>query len=146
MTDSSNLLHDFATVVALAELSDEVLGEGGAEAAHANCSKKTATVLVDFFEGGDSFRTFAGRLRVRSGMTAIVRPPVEPFSLLPSRPFPFAGHGVVPEFADQLRDRPARSREDPGARMGQRPVPPRLRPRESPPPAAAEAPAGESAR
>lgn len=65
-SDSSSLLHDFATTVALAELSDEVLGEGGAEAAHGNCTKKTATVLVDFFEGGDSFKTFAARIRVRS--------------------------------------------------------------------------------
>ena len=70
-SDSASLLHDFAATVAIAELSDEVLGEGGAEAAHANCSKKTTSLFVDLFEGGDSFGVFASELRVRSGMVAI---------------------------------------------------------------------------
>lgn len=69
--DTNPLNHDFSTTIALAELSDEALGEGGAEAAHANCTVKSVSIAVDMFEGGDSFKTFAARIRVRSGMTAI---------------------------------------------------------------------------
>lgn len=53
--DTNPLNHDFATTISLAELSDEVLGEGGAQAAHANCSVKTTSMFVDLFEGGESF-------------------------------------------------------------------------------------------
>jgi hypothetical protein len=62
---------DFATAVAVGELNPDVLGEDGFYAAAANCTVKTATIEVQFFEGGDSFRTYAARQRVRSGMTAL---------------------------------------------------------------------------
>ena len=65
-SDANPLNHDFSTTIALAELSDEALGEGGAEAAHANCSVKTVSMSVDLFSGGDSFKSFAARVRVRS--------------------------------------------------------------------------------
>ena len=70
-TDGSVLKHDFHTQVSLADLSEVVLGEEGFSQAAANCTIKTAMVDVPLFEGGDSFKRFAGRLRVRSGMSAI---------------------------------------------------------------------------
>lgn len=69
--DTNELVHDFHTTVAKAELSIDILGEEGVAAAEANCTPRTATVLIDLFEGGDSFKTFAARERVRSGMTAL---------------------------------------------------------------------------
>lgn len=69
--ETSNLLHDFSTMVALAELNPDVLGEDGYESAHANCTVNTDIIEVQLFDGGESFQTFAARLRVRSGMTAL---------------------------------------------------------------------------
>jgi len=69
--DTSNLLYDFSTTIAIADLNTDVVGEGGFASAHANCSVKTDVIEVDLFEGGDSFVTFAVRMQTRSGMTAI---------------------------------------------------------------------------
>ena len=48
-----------------------MLGEAFDDGAAANCTVKSYKFLVPTFEGGDSFKTFAARVRVRSGMTAI---------------------------------------------------------------------------
>ena len=69
--DNSPFRYDFHTVVARTELSTGALGVARWEAAEANCTIKTTTLYVPTFDGGDSFKTFAARLRVRSGMTAI---------------------------------------------------------------------------
>jgi hypothetical protein len=53
-TDTTTLPHSFETWVAKAMLSPDVIGEAQYEGAFANCTKKTGTVLVDLFEGGDS--------------------------------------------------------------------------------------------
>eukprot|EP00966_Prymnesium_polylepis_P221918 5134108-Prymnesium_polylepis.1 len=63
--------HEFHTVIAKAELSTALLGEEGVAAANANCTPKAAQIFVEMFSGGDSFKTFAARTRVRSGMTGI---------------------------------------------------------------------------
>ena len=67
-TDANLLKHSFETFVSKGELSAATLGEDGLDAANANCSVKQATVLIPLFDGGDSFKTFAARIRVRSGM------------------------------------------------------------------------------
>jgi len=69
--DGSQYKHDFSTIVSLTELSQFVLGEAFDNAAAANCSVKNYKFFVPTFEGGDSFKTFAARNQVRSGMTAI---------------------------------------------------------------------------
>ena len=68
--DGSEYKHDFATTVALTELSELVLGDGF-DGAAANCTLKTYVFKVPTFAGGESFRTWAARLQTRSGMTAI---------------------------------------------------------------------------
>ena len=64
--DGSQYKHDFSTIVSLTELSQFVLGEDFDDAAAANCTVKNYKFLVPTFEGGDSFKTFAARMRVRS--------------------------------------------------------------------------------
>jgi hypothetical protein len=68
---TSNIKHDFNTMVALSDLNSEVLGEDGFLSAHANCTTQTTTIEVFLFEGGDSFQRFAAETRVRSGATAL---------------------------------------------------------------------------
>ena len=48
-----------------------MLGEEFNTSAPANCSVKNVVLEVDTFAGGDSFKTFAARARVRSGMSAL---------------------------------------------------------------------------
>lgn len=69
--DGSEFNHDFATTVALTELSEFVLGDGFDSAAAADCVVKTYVFKVPTFAGGDSFKTWAARLQTRSGMTAV---------------------------------------------------------------------------
>ena len=69
-SDGAVLKHDFHTQLSLTDLSEVVLGDNF-DRAEANCSVKTATIDVPLFDGGTAFKTFAARLRVRSGMTAI---------------------------------------------------------------------------
>ena len=69
--DGTEYHHDFATVVSLSELSEFVLGNDFNDSAPANCSVKNVVLELDTFAGGDSFKTFAARVRTRSGMTAI---------------------------------------------------------------------------
>lgn len=68
--DGSQHLHDFSTIVSLTELSEFVLGDSFLSA-EADCTVRTHVFKVPTFAGGDSFGTFAARLRVRSGLTAI---------------------------------------------------------------------------
>ena len=67
--DSSTLAYDFATMIGRGELSPDVLGTDGFEAAAANCTLKTRIIEVPLFDGGQSFATFVTRLRIRSGMS-----------------------------------------------------------------------------
>jgi hypothetical protein len=67
--DTNPLHHEFHTTIAKAELSTALLGEDGVVNANANCTPKRTQIFVDLFDGGDSFKTFAARMRVRSGMT-----------------------------------------------------------------------------
>ena len=69
--DNSDLNYDFHTIVGITELGVISLGAAGHAAAEANCSIKSTILEVPAFGGGDAFKTFAARLRVRSGMTAI---------------------------------------------------------------------------
>jgi hypothetical protein len=62
---SSTLKYDFATMIAISELNPDVVGEDGYYAAAANCTTKTTVIEVPWFEGGDSFNTFATRMRIR---------------------------------------------------------------------------------
>ena len=62
---TSNLFYDFNTMIAISDLNPDVVGEDGFDSAHANCSVKTDIIEVDFFEGGDSFSTFAVRMQIR---------------------------------------------------------------------------------
>ena len=64
--DGSQYKHDFSTIVSLTELSQFVLGDAFDDAAAANCTVKNYKFMVPTFEGGDSFKTFAARTRVRS--------------------------------------------------------------------------------
>jgi len=70
-SDGAEYKHDFATIVSSTELSQFVLGEGFDTQAAADCTVRSYTFKVPIFRGGDSFATFAARMRVRSGMTAI---------------------------------------------------------------------------
>ena len=67
--DVQPLHHEFHTTIAKAELSVAMLGEDGMAGANANCTSKRTQLFVDLFDGGDSFKQFAARMRVRSGMT-----------------------------------------------------------------------------
>ena len=67
--DTNPLKHSFEVTIGKAELSTALLGEDGVAAANANCTPKRTFIPVDLFSGGDSFKTFAARTRVRSGMT-----------------------------------------------------------------------------
>lgn len=67
--DTNPLHSEFHTTIAKSELSVALLGEDGVEHANANCTAKRVQIFVDLFDGGDSFKTFASRMRVRSGMT-----------------------------------------------------------------------------
>lgn len=70
--DGASFNHDFATVVSLAELDEEVLGtEAFTEGAAADCNVRTHVFEVPTFAGGDSFKTVFARLQTRSGMTAL---------------------------------------------------------------------------
>ena len=69
--DNSDLNYDFHTIVGITELGVISLGAEGHAAAEANCSIKNTILEVPAFGGGEAFKTFAARLRVRSGMTAI---------------------------------------------------------------------------
>ena len=83
--DGSEFNHDFATTVALTELSEFVLGDGFDSTAAADCIVKSYVFEIPTFAGGDSFKTWAARIEARSGMTAIGEPhahaPVHPWSL-----------------------------------------------------------------
>ena len=68
---TSKLHYDFATMIAVSELNPDVLGEDGFFASASDCNVRQAVIEVDLFPGGDSFRRFANRLQVASGMTAI---------------------------------------------------------------------------
>jgi len=68
---TSNLLYDFSTTIAISDLNADVVGEDGFASAHADCNVKTDVIEFDFFEGGDSFLTYATRMQLRSGMTAL---------------------------------------------------------------------------
>jgi hypothetical protein len=70
-SDGAEYKHDFATIVSSTELSRFVLGDGFDAQAAADCTVRSYTFKVPVFRGGDSFATFAARMRVRSGMTAI---------------------------------------------------------------------------
>ena len=70
-SDGSQYKHDFATIVSSTELSQFVLGDGFDTQAAADCTVRQYTFKVPVFQGGDSFATFAARIRVRAGMTAI---------------------------------------------------------------------------
>jgi len=69
--DGSEYKHDFSSIISRTELGHFVLGEGFETQAAANCTIKTYVFKVPAFNGGDSFATFASRMQVRSGMTAI---------------------------------------------------------------------------
>ena len=69
--DGSEFNHDFATTVALTELSEFVLGDGFDSAAAANCTVKTYVFKIPTFAGGESFKTWAARLQTRSNAIAI---------------------------------------------------------------------------
>ena len=69
--DGSQYKHDFATIVSSTELSRFVLEDGFDTQAAADCTVRSYTFKVPIFKGGDSFATFAARMRTRSGMTAI---------------------------------------------------------------------------
>ena len=62
---ASVLSDDFATMIAISELNPDVIGEDGFHAAAANCTLRSAVIEVPWFEGGDSFSTFATRMRIR---------------------------------------------------------------------------------
>lgn len=68
---TSTLHYDFNTIIALSELNPDVIGFGGFDAAHANCTIKTDIIEVQLFEGGDAFSVFAERGRLNSGVTAL---------------------------------------------------------------------------
>ena len=68
---TSNLHYDFSTMIAISDLNPVVVGEDGFTSTHANCTVKTGIIEVPLFEGGDSFATFAVRMQIRSGMTAL---------------------------------------------------------------------------
>lgn len=70
-SDGAEYKHDFATIVSSTELSQFVLGDGFDTQAAADCTVRSYTFKVPVFRGGDSFATFAARMRVRSGITAI---------------------------------------------------------------------------
>jgi hypothetical protein len=65
-SDGSLYKHDFATIVSSTELSQFVLGDGFDAQAAADCTVRSYTFKVPVFRGGDSFATFASRMRVRS--------------------------------------------------------------------------------
>ena len=64
--DASSLNYDFHTIIGITELGVLALGEAGHAAAEANCSIKNVVLEVPAFGGGEAFKTFAARLRVRS--------------------------------------------------------------------------------
>ena len=76
--DNSLANHDFATTVSLTELSEFVLGDAFDDGAAADCTVRSYVFQVPTFAGGDGFKTFAARLAVRSGMTAIDREFLQP--------------------------------------------------------------------
>jgi len=65
-SDGAEYKHDFATIVSSTELSQFVLGDGFDTQAAADCTVRSYTFKVPVFRGGDSFLTFAARMRVRS--------------------------------------------------------------------------------
>ena len=65
-SDGAEYKHDFATIVSSTELSRFVLGDGFDAQAAADCTVRSYTFKVPVFRGGDSFATFAARMRVRS--------------------------------------------------------------------------------
>ena len=64
--DTNKLSHEFHTTLAKSELSTDTIGEDGMLNSNSNCTVKSSQILVDLFEGGESFRVFASRIRVRS--------------------------------------------------------------------------------
>ena len=70
-SDGSQYKHDFATIISSTELSRFALGDGFDSQAAADCTVRSFIFKVPVFQGGDSFATFAARMRSRSGMTAI---------------------------------------------------------------------------
>lgn len=140
--DGSQFNHDFATTVALTELSEFVLGDGFDSAAAADCTVKTYVFKVPTFAGGDSFATWAGRLQTRSGMTAIGAQRAHiPHDGLDAH-LSLASvrrQWLVRKERRQLRGHPARARAQPTARLCQWRLSPRLLERRAQPAAAAAA-------
>ena len=64
--DGTAFNHDFATIVSLTELDEELLGTDAFEASAADCNVRTHVFHVPTFEGGDSFKTVFARLQSRS--------------------------------------------------------------------------------
>ena len=65
-SDGALYKHDFATIVSSTELSQFALGDGFDSQAAADCTVRSFIFKVPVFQGGDSFATFAARMRVRS--------------------------------------------------------------------------------
>ncbi|MDA9633338.1 hypothetical protein N9S81_00200, partial [bacterium] len=67
----TQLPYDFNSLIAISELNPDVVGEEVFDGARADCNTRQTTISVDLFEGGDSFKTFAVRMQIRSGLTAL---------------------------------------------------------------------------
>ena len=65
-SDGSQYKHDFATIISSTELSRFALGDGFDSQAAADCTVRSFIFKVPVFQGGDSFATFAARMRIRS--------------------------------------------------------------------------------
>ena len=66
--DGEEMMQDFATTISKNELSPDIL-QDSFHRARANCSVKSKILYVPFFGGGENFRAFSSRLRVRGGFT-----------------------------------------------------------------------------
>jgi hypothetical protein len=66
--DGEEMRQDFATTMSKNELSVDFLQEDFARV-QANCTMKSVNLFVPLFGGGENFRAFSSRLRVRGGFT-----------------------------------------------------------------------------
>ena len=130
-SDGAEYKHDFATIVSSTELSQFVLGDGFDTQAAADCTVRSYTFKVPPFRGGDSFATFASRMRVRSEQR---HPRTSTRARAPRHARTHArahvrrrhdGHrqGVLQRQRAQLRRHPERAREGARARLRQRRLP-----------------------
>ena len=109
--DGTLFNHDFATIVSLTELDEDLMGTTAfTDGAAADCNVRTHVFHVPTFAGGDSFKTVFARLQSRSGMTAIgARAPRSGCAQLPTRVRRARRQHVVrDQRAELLRD-PARA-------------------------------------